>query len=132
MILPDSSAWIAYLRGTQSPAHLRLRQLVTDDADVAITDPVVMEVLAGARDGAHHRQLRRFLHEFPMQPVHPSDDFEAAADLYVQCRRRGTTPRNLVDCLIAAVAIRTQATVLHEDRDFEQLARHVALQTLTS
>src|SRR4051794_8326702 len=116
MIVPDTSAWVAFLRGTRSAAHVRLRQLVSDDADVCITDPVLMEVLSGARDRAHQLRLRRFLHEFPMQPVHPTDDFEAAANIYYECRRGGTSPRNLLDCLIAAVVMRVGASVLHEDR----------------
>jgi hypothetical protein len=37
--------------------------------------------------------------------------------------------RKLIDCLIAAVAIRERATVLHNDGDFEVLARHTALRT---
>ena len=35
--------------------------------------------------------------------------------------------RKLIDCLIAAVAIREQARVLHNDRDFEVLGRHTRL-----
>ncbi len=56
-------------------------------------------------------------------------DFESAADLYRTCRGRGATVRRLIDCLIAAVAIREKATVLHNDRDFEVLARHTRLRT---
>jgi predicted nucleic acid-binding protein len=32
-----------------------------------------------------------------------------------------------MDCLIAAVAIRTGSAVLHADTDFDVLARHTAL-----
>ncbi|MGZ5294241.1 MAG: PIN domain-containing protein [Actinomycetota bacterium] len=32
-----------------------------------------------------------------------------------------------MDCLIAAVAIREGATVLHADRDFDVIARHTDL-----
>ncbi|MFN8233487.1 MAG: PIN domain-containing protein, partial [Actinomycetota bacterium] len=48
MILADTSAWIEYLRGTGSRTHRALRRAI-DSGDVVITEPVVMEVLAGAR-----------------------------------------------------------------------------------
>jgi predicted nucleic acid-binding protein len=56
------------------------------------------------------------------------DDFEAAAELYRRCRRGGETVRTLMDCLVAAVALRTGAAVLHQDRDYDAIARHAPLQ----
>ena len=47
--------------------------------------------------------------------------------LYRVCRRRGETVRKLIDCLIAATAIRTGVSVLHADTDFDRLARHTSL-----
>ena len=58
------------------------------------------------------------------------DDNERAGDLYRRCRARGSTIRSLLDCLIAAVAIRVDAAVLHEDRDFDALAQHTELRTV--
>ncbi|MDQ4070481.1 MAG: VapC toxin family PIN domain ribonuclease, partial [Actinomycetota bacterium] len=46
---------------------------------------------------------------------------------YRTCRRNGETVRRLIDCLVAAVAIRVQASVLHADADFDVLARHTSL-----
>ena len=51
-------------------------------------------------------------------------DYESAAELYRVCRRRGETPRRLVDCLIAVVAIRNNVELLCRDVDFEVIARH--------
>ena len=56
------------------------------------------------------------------------EDYDKAAELYRQCRSRGETVRKLLDCLIAAVAIRSGIPVLHNDRDFDALARHTELQ----
>jgi hypothetical protein len=55
------------------------------------------------------------------------EDYDHAASLYRVCRRRGETVRKLIDCLIAAVAIRSNAQLLHADRDFTVLARHTQL-----
>jgi predicted nucleic acid-binding protein len=127
VILADTSAWVEYLRATGSPTHRRMRQLIGADADVVTTDVVVMELLAGATTDEELTQLRRMLLPFEHLPVDPLDDFEAAADLYRQCRRGGETVRGLMDCLVAAVALRTGAAVLHRDGDFDAIARHAPL-----
>ena len=46
----------------------------------------------------------------------------------LQCRRQGETVRKMIDCLVAAVAIRVDAPVLHMDRDYDILARHTPMQ----
>ena len=55
-------------------------------------------------------------------------DFEDAAALYRRCRQQGETVGKLIDCLIASVAIRSGAPVLHKDADFDAIARHTGLQ----
>ena len=47
MILADTSAWVEYDRATGSPVDLRLRDLIAADGPIAVTEPVIMEVLAG-------------------------------------------------------------------------------------
>jgi hypothetical protein len=96
-----------------------------------VTEPVMLEVLAGARSRADLHRVRRFLNSLEIAPVVGLDDNERAADLYRRCRANGTTIRSLIDCLIAAVAIRVGAAVLHEDRDFEALAAHTELQIVS-
>lgn len=124
MILVDSSAWVEFLRATGSPVCNEVDRLLEDD--IAITDPVLMEVLAGARDERHLRDLRALLGRAQMLHCRPTD-FETAAALYRRCRRGGDTIRRLIDCLIGAVAIREDVPLLHSDVDFEVLARHTDL-----
>ena len=124
MILIDTSAWIEFLRGTGSPVCDRVWNVLGDE--FAVCDAISMEVLAGAGDEEHLRNLRRLLARARTVPTGPGD-YEEAAALYRLCRRRGETVRKLIDCLIAAVAIRVGAPVLHFDRDFDVLARHTAL-----
>ena len=128
MVLIDSSAWIEFLRDTGSPACRHVDELLS--REVAICDPIRMEVLAGARDESHLLNLRRLLALAVVIPMRPTD-YEDAAALYRHCRRQGTTVRKLIDCLIAAVAIRAVTPILHHDADFDSLARHTNLQTHT-
>ncbi len=125
VILIDTSAWIEFLRDTGSPVCDEVDRLLA--AEIAICDPVRMEVLAGARDEAHLRQLRGLLARATALPT-GTTDYESAAALYRICRRRGETVRKLVDCLIAAIAIRESVPILHADADFDALARHTDLQ----
>lgn len=98
-----------------------------DPKEIAICDAVRMELLAGARDERQVIFLESFLAQFSPLEVRLSD-YDAAAALYRRCRRQEETVRKLMDCLIAAVAIRAGVAVLHNDRDFDVLARHTGLQ----
>lgn len=124
MILIDTSAWVEYLRDTGSAVCERVDDLLDDE--IATCDPILMEVLAGARDESHLTDLRRLLARAAVVAVEPPD-YEAAAALHRGCRRQGETVRKLIDCLIAAIAIRVVTPVLHADGDFDVLARHSAL-----
>ena len=57
--------------------------------------------------------------------------YDDAALLYRLCRREGDTVRKLIDCLIAAVAIGADIPILHNDNDFDLLARHTDLKIAT-
>ena len=125
MILVDSSAWIEFLRDTGSTVCEAVDRLLGQE--VAVCDVISMEILAGARDESHLASLRRLLARAAMIRTRPTD-YEDAAALYRRCRRGGETVRKLVDCLIASVAIRAGVAVLHQDVDFDTLARHTKLQ----
>ena len=124
MIVVDTSAWVEFLRDTGSPACEEVDRLLA--GDIAICDAISMEVLAGARDERHLAQLRGLLARASVLPTTPGS-YDHAAALYRTCRRRGETVRKLIDCMIAAVAIESGASLLHADVDFLVLARHTAL-----
>ena len=80
----------------------------------------------GARDESHLLSLRRLLARATVLPTRATD-YEDAAALYRRCRRQGGTVRKSIDCLIASVAVRAGVSILHNDGDFEVLARHTEL-----
>jgi hypothetical protein len=122
MILVDTSAWVEFDRATGSPTDKYLTGLIASDAGIAVTEPVLMEFLAGARDDAATRQLRRLLTSFYWIPADAGTDFEGAATAYRKCRAAGITPRGLVNCLVVAIAIRTGSKVLAAHSDFARMA----------
>jgi len=122
VILADTSAWMEYDRATGSAVDQRLTNLIETGGPLAVTEPVVMEVLAGVRDQGWEVALRRLMLRFELLRFNPVVDFDAAALTYRRCRRAGVTPRGMVDCMIAAVAFRRGATLLARDADLERVA----------
>jgi predicted nucleic acid-binding protein len=132
VILVDSSAWVEFLRATGSRVHLRLRSALQEGVELASTEVILMEILAGARDDEDRDRLRRLLFGLDFLAVEGPADYESAAELYRLCRWGGETPRKLSDCLIATVAIRNDAELLCEDADFFVIARHAPLRLVGS
>ena len=122
MILADTSAWVEFDRATGSPVHRRVLELIRTDGPLAVTEPVVMEVLAGARDDRRERDLRRLLMRFDLLRFDAAVDFEGAARVYRRCRAAGVTPRGMIDCMIATVAQRCRVTLLAHDADLARVA----------
>lgn len=128
MILVDSSAWVEYDRATGSAVDLRLTSLVVSDIPVvAVTEPVIAEVCMGARSDERESDLRRFLGRFHLLPFEAAKDFDPAVRIYRTCRRAGVSPRGLIDCMIAAVALRHDASLLAQDADIQRIADVMAL-----
>jgi len=127
----DTSAWVEFLRKTGSKVHLRLRRLIAEGGALAVTEIVVMEVLAGARSQHHAEELRAHLLSFPVLRLRGLDGFDAAIALYRACQTAGETVRELSSCLVAVPTIEAGATLLQADCDFEVLARHTPLKLET-
>lgn len=128
MILADTSAWVEYDRATGSSADKRLTELIATDGSLAVTEPVLIEVLAGARDDAREADLRRMLLRCGLLHVDAVADFDAAGRIYRRCRQVGVTPRGMVDCMIAAVARRYDAALLAWDVDLDRVAQVVGIE----
>ena len=131
MILVDTSAWVEFDRATGSSVDTRLTELIATTDDVAVSEPVIMELLAGARDDRRARDLRRLMDRFPLMRFDAAVDFDAATRIYRTCRRSGVTPRGMVDCMIAAVALRHGASMLAADSDLDRVAEVMGIEMET-
>ena len=128
MLLVDTSAWIEYFRATGSTAALEVRRLVSEEpGQLAMCEPIAMEILCGAADDNAHTILERLVNGLLSLAVDDALDFRAAADIYRGARVRGLTIRSINDCLIAAITIRHRARIIHCDRDFDVIARITGL-----
>lgn len=124
MILVDTSAWIGLLRSADRPAVHDLKRMLDSETTVALTPLILQEILQGAGSDARFATLQRFFADLPLLA---SSDLAAthiaAAHLYSRCRWAGVTPRSSNDCLIARQAVEHDVALLHDDRDFEAIAR---------
>lgn len=127
MIVVDTSVWVEWLHHTQHPVAATLERLLQRREDLAITEAVLMEVLSGSPSGEALARIRSQLIGMPILPLEGVADFEEAALIYRACRDAGHTLRSQIDCLIAVPTIRHGASLLHNDHDFETIARHSAL-----
>ena len=119
-MLVDTSVWIHWLQGVETPATIELDGLL-DEAEARVAPVIVQELLQGARN---ETELHRLRAEFMGQPMYvPTAETHATAGtLYARCRWRGITIRSPHDCLVAALAVEHDALLLQEDRDFDRLA----------
>jgi predicted nucleic acid-binding protein len=131
VIVVDTSVFVNWMRGTRTRTVRQLHQLLADDHPVHFTDVIYAELLSGNLTSQEQRAIERFRDIGRVMSNVGLDDFTLAADCYRAARARGRTVRSLSDCLVAAVCIRSGATLLHDDRDFVTLASCTKLQTIT-
>ncbi len=121
-VLVDTSVWIEYLRATGGPGDGWLTESIGQDRALAWTEPVLLELLVGVSSARRAAELRALVTRGPIARVVGLADWEAAAALARASRATGRPVRATVDCLIAAVAIRSDVPVASCDRDFSVLA----------
>ncbi|MGA0081293.1 MAG: type II toxin-antitoxin system VapC family toxin [Ilumatobacteraceae bacterium] len=129
MPLIDTSAWIEYLRKTGSETNIEMRNVLTRRHHIC--DAVTMEILSGARDDINAKNLKRLLSRATVIETKPID-YHNAATIYRACRQVGLTVRTQIDCLIAAIAIRTSTPLLHQDSDFTAISQITKLKLHTA
>jgi predicted nucleic acid-binding protein len=123
VILADTSAGVEFIRGTDSRVDQRVRELIAESNELAVTEPVIMEIAGGARSGMQEQAHRRLLARCSHFTVEVPTDFDGASSIYRHCRSVGVTPRDRIDCVIAAVALRRNAVLLAHDVDLARIAQ---------
>jgi predicted nucleic acid-binding protein len=128
MILVDSSVWIAHLRGTTTPATTKLRAAAAREP-LLVGDLILLEILQGARNDAHAARIERALREYAIVSLLDDRLAAQAARNYRRLRDLGITIRKTADIIIGTFCIEHRHSLLHEDRDFEPMEKHLGLRT---
>ena len=131
MIVVDSSVWIANLRGQDNAATRTLHALAANDDDqLMLGDLILLEVLQGARDEAHAIRIERDLMRFPIVAMLNEKRAVQAARNYRRLRDRGITVRKTIDMIIGTYCLDENHQLLHNDRDFDAMVRHLGLRVI--
>ncbi len=118
-VLVDTSAWVDFLNGHSSPVAKALVELIEGEDEVCTCGIVVAEVFQGLRREKGRNELKRLVGELLfLEPSGIELSFRAA-EVYRALRRRGTTVRSTIDCLVAVLAEEEGCYVLARDRDLE-------------
>ncbi len=129
MIVVDSSVWIANLRDEDTEAVAKLRAIDDPDA-ILVGDIVLLEVLQGARSDAHAARIESAMREFTVESMLDEALAVRAAAHYRRLRERGATVRKTIDLVIATFCLERGHMLLHDDRDFDAMAAHLALRVM--
>jgi len=130
LLLLDTSGWIEYLRDTGSSACAEVARLLRRPDSLATTEPIVMELLAGAPTPRALRELETLTAGgWSCSVSTPLSDYHNAAAIHRAARSAGHTDRRMNYCLIAAVAARTGGTLVHQDADLDIIAESITVKT---
>ena len=128
MILVDSSVWIDYFRGTQTPQTEKLDGLLSREP-IAVGDLILTEVLQGFGSERDFNEAKRLLTSLLVVELGGRDIAIQAARNFRILRAQGVTIRKTIDTVIATRCIESGFTLLHSDRDFDPFVQHLGLRS---
>ena len=126
MILVHSSVWIAHLRGQRTTATDKL-EAVAEQEPLLVGDLILLEILQGARDERHATRIESRLRQFAIVALLDADLAPIAARNDRKLRDLGVTVRKTADVIIATFCMEHRHALLHDDRDFDPMERHLGL-----
>jgi predicted nucleic acid-binding protein len=129
MILVDTSVWIDFLAGKDTPHRHILHQLIEKEEDICITEIILTEILQGIKDDNVYETTKSYILEFPIIKPKGIETYIAGAEIFRKCRKQGKTIRKTIDCIIAAIAQENGLTLFHNDNDFAIIEKCIGLKT---
>jgi predicted nucleic acid-binding protein len=126
MIIVDSSVWIDYFNGTETPETNKLDKLLGVEA-IAIGDLILTEVLQGFRSDTEYQTAKELLTSLTIFEMLGLEIALKSVDNYRFLRKRGITIRKTADVIIATFCIENQSSLLFSDKDFLPFVHHLGL-----
>ncbi len=129
MIVVDSSVWIDYFNGKATRQTDLLDSLLGREP-VVIGDLMLAEVLQGFRDDADFHRAQSLLDRLVFRPMLGKELAIKSAENYRYLRRKGVTVAKTIDVMIATFCVWSDLPLLHSDRDFQPMEKHLGLQVV--
>jgi len=129
MILVDSSVLIDYFNGNENWQVEKLDEILGKEI-IVIGDYILVEVLQGFRNDVDYDIARNVLNSFPCFNICGEEIAIKAASNYRALRKKGVTVRKTIDVIIGTFCIENELQLLHNDKDFFPLEKHLGLQSV--
>ena len=129
-IVVDSSVWVNFFNRRPSSQSDEVKSILISSANKSpfIILPVIMqEVLQGIEDARLYTIVKENLFGLEFIDFDNYDLAVKSAELFRYLRKKGVTIRKPNDCLIAAICIENNFSILHNDKDFNNIAKHTSL-----
>lgn len=131
MITVDSSVWIDYFNGRETPEVIKLDSLLGVEP-LAIGDIILLEVLQGFRADAHFNTAKKILSSLTLFNMLGEEAAVNAANLFRLLRKQGITIRKTNDVIIASFCINYHHSLLFSDRDFLPFVNNFGLRKVST
>lgn len=129
MMFVDSSVWIDYFNGRETPQTLFLRDRA-DRTAIVVGDLILCEVLQGFRSNRDMEEARALLLGFRYRDMVGQEIAMQAASHYRHLRTKGVTIRKTIDVMIGTFCLANGLELLHADADFDPMEEHLGLQVV--
>ena len=129
MIVVDSSIWIDFFNGQLTPGTVHLSNILGHE-HILVGDLILCEVLQGARNDNQANAFEVAMRNCEFIDMCDVELALTAAAHRRQLRASGITVRKTIDLLIGTYCIMHRHTLLHADRDFEPMERHLGLKVV--
>ena len=127
MVLIDTSVMIDYLADNENDAMLKFQYVLDNNIPFGINPFVYQEVLQGVKTEKDFDRAKRYLDTQRFYSLKDEkESFASAAKIYFKCRKKGITIGSTIDCLIAQTAIENSLFLLHNDSDFDNIAKVIS------
>jgi predicted nucleic acid-binding protein len=131
VILVDSSVWIDYFNGRNTPQTNTLDALLGVEP-IGIGDLILTEVLQGFKSDADYRAARQALTSLSLFEMLGPELAIKSADNFRALRKRGITVRKTADVIIATFCIEARHSLLFADKDFRPFVEHLGLRAVSA
>lgn len=126
MILVDSSVWIDYFTGVDSPQVVKLDEFLGVEP-IAIGDLILTEVLQGFRLDKDFKTAKSLLDELVLFEMLGHRMAIKSAENFRLLRKKGVTIRKTADVIIASFCIDRKMPLLFSDKDFKPFVQYLGL-----
>ena len=126
MILVDSSVFIDYFNGKNNRQTDELNAMLGNEL-VITGDYILAEVLQGFRNDKDFKTAKEIMQSFPCFNICNEEIAIKCAENFRYLRTKGISIRKTVDLIIGTFCIENDIELLHNDKDFEPMGKHLNL-----